>query len=82
MFKLSWFCVEFIEALAAFFVKELFNDAVFQRVEGNDGQLTLRVEAVECLYKPPFEVLELLVDVNANSLKNAGGGVNARLFRP
>ena len=60
-----------------FAVGELLDDAVFQRVKGDDNEASALNQGAVDDFQRAAEGRELVVDGDADGLKNAGGGVDA-----
>lgn len=66
--------------ILAFPAKELFYDAVFQRVEGDHRQPAAPDEGFHRLGEGSFQRAQLIVDGDTEGLKTASGGVDAPRF--
>jgi hypothetical protein len=63
-------------------VEELLDQAVFEGVEGDEGETTAGREVVVGLLQEGLELVELAVDGDAQGLKGARGGMDAALTTP
>src|SRR3990167_5240952 len=54
---------------------ELLDDAVFQRMKGDNNQTSARRQHIHRLLQHGFQIIQLTVDENADRLKGTGGGM-------
>ena len=67
-------------AIFAFLDKELFDDPVFQRMEGDDRQPAARSQGLHCPGQEGLQGLQFLIDRNAQGLKGACGRMDLAGF--
>ena len=56
---------------------ELFDDAIFQRVEADDRQTTADFQGVHGRFQTAFQITQLVIDLDAQALKCTGRRVLA-----
>ena len=61
-------------------LKEAFDDTVFQRMEGNDGDDSVGCKKFHCGFERVGEFFEFVVDGDSESLERACGGGKAMLM--
>lgn len=67
-------------ALARFLFKEVFDDAVFQRMEGNHGQTAARFQNGKSARQSAFQFAQFVVDGDSQGLKSAGCRIRLSRF--
>ena len=68
--------------LAAAFPQEALHDAVFKAVKRDDSKAPARLEHTLCGFEPVFKLTQFSIDVDADGLKSARGGVAFLPFAP